>query len=90
MQERQRSNSSTHSAGKGALSAKHQLWASERLDMTPLGMVSAIHTEETKVPWLLRTKFHEQACDTMADWLLAFTEGTVTRKRAHGVKFSDS
>ena len=48
MQERQRSNSSTHSAGKGALSAKHQLWASERLDMTPLGMVSALHTKRLK------------------------------------------
>ena len=36
------------------------------------------------------TKFHKELHNTMADWLLAFRilllEGTVTRKRAHGVK----
>ena len=52
MQECQRSTSSTYSAGKGALPAKQQLWASERLDMTPLGMVSVLHTEKNKLPWL--------------------------------------
>lgn len=88
MQERQRSNSSTHSAGKGALSAKHQLWGSERLDMTPLGMVSALHTEETKVPWWHRL---DSMSNPVIPWQTGClpSEGLVTRNRAHGVRCVD-